>query len=364
MNVFLGNIEPMECLAYFLHNWLGDTNRATVAAYYFSAQKQKNMLLRVGTNGDFQKDFFQEMHVHKTLKRGTIKPGIQPEKQSSFHNLFLEKFDPNQEADAKIYIYPLLNPYDEKRDLLFVRFHQKKELEKPAQQRSIDFMPDNELYSEIAKVALLVYKLQADYLVQFAGFKTLYSHKCAELSNAQAEINHLREYQNRQKLETAHTIVNSLAEKYKRKCSIDQDAIRRITETEVSDQAFAEAIEKSFFNSLTLTPSDETVVIKSELLYFAPPAGTKRLKEEENVRLNRVKKYLDKLEIAAALVLKEEERLTSENIGRKCDPRLIPAAISDYNKRHRERIQLLMANHLEEWPLIREFKPIKNLLTR
>jgi hypothetical protein len=227
----------------------------------------------------------------------------------------------------------------------------------------ISMPEDDNRYAEIAVIAPIIYNRHVDYREQSLSFKNLYEHRHAELENAREELAQMQEQLNRQRLEMARVELDSLAGKYKCEYELDNFCIRKIVETNVDTVEFINALRKAFLNAIALSGTEEKVEIKGEHLYFGEPAGTRKNKIEENTRVKKVEQYLNKLETAALLVLKEDEKLTSENIGRKCDPRLIPAAISDYNKRHQERIRMLMINRPEDWPTIRDFRPIINILT-
>lgn len=366
MKQYLGNIEPMENLFSFMNDWLGIKNRAIIAAYYFSGQKQKNILLRINAEGKFEKDFFQEKFLHKTILRSTARVTHQSETWSSFHNLFLEKFFENRESDKNesILIFPFINIEDGKKDLLFIQFPPNDNSKTGiGKQMQLGLLQNTELISEIVIVARLIYNMQVDYREQFESFKTLLHHKSEELENAQEEINQLQEYLNQEKLKTARAELDFMVEKFNITYILENSAIRKIIDTEVNNDAFKYALQKAYMNSIGIYGADEAIRINGENLYFEAPSIMKRSKIEEGTKIRKVEIYLDKLEAAAVIVMKEDGKLTAENIGRKCDPILIPAAISDYNKRHRDRIRTLMINRPENWPTIREFRPIINILT-
>ena len=367
MKQYLGNIEPMEYLFSFIYNWLGIKNRAIVAAYYFSGQKQKNILLRINAESKFEKDFFQEKLLHKTIQRNTVKTTYQSESPSSFNNLFTEKFFENQESDKNepILIFPFVSVEDGKKDFLFIQFTPNENSKKNSagKQMQLGILQNNDLISEISIVSNLVYNAQVDFLEQFESFKVLLSHKSEELENAREEIQQIQERLNQEKLKIARGELDSMVEKFGFEYIIENSAIRKIIDTEVDIDVFKRALRKAYLNTLGIYGADEAIRINGENLYFEAPSGMKKSKIEESAKIRKVEIYLDKLEAAAVVVLKEGEKLTSENIGRKCDPILIPAAISDYNRRHQERIRMLMINRPEDWPTIREFRPIINILT-
>ena len=367
MKYHLANIEPMEALLAFMYDWLVQKDKAELAAYYFSVGRQKNVLLRINDKGEFVHDYFQEMFLHKTLKRSTVRSGCITENISSFHNQFADKFVTEQSSNANqpVYIFSFLNAGDNKRDMLFVRLSQKKNNSKIASggQILLDMPEEDRRYEGIATIAPLLYSQYADYWEQLLSFRNLYEHRCAELENAREENARIQEQLNHQRLEMARNEFDLLAEKYKREYVLDNHCIKKIAETDVNTVEFTNALRKAFLNAMALSDTEDKIEIKGEHLYFEAPTGTRKGGIEENTRVKKVEQYLNKLEAAALLVLKEDEKLTSENIGRKCDPRLIPAAISDYNKRHKERIHMLMINRPDDWPTIRDFRPIMNILT-
>lgn len=367
MKQYLGNIEPMESLFSFMNNWLGITNRAIIAAYYFSNQKQKNILLRVNNDGIFKTDSYQEKFLHKTLQRNTTKNTYQSEDAGSFHNLFVEKFFESKVPfeGSPILIFPFINNEDWKKDFLFIQLpsNDKSKKVKAGNQIQLGILENNDLIDEITVVSKLIYNMQIDYREQFDSFKTLFLHKIFELDNAKAEVEQLKESKNKDKLQMAYDVLDLMVEKYEAKYKVESTAKRKIIETEVDNEKFKIALQNSYLNMLGLSEAEETIQINEDNLYFEAPSGLRKSKIGEGAKMKKAEKYLNDLETAAAVVYKEGGRLTSENIGRKCDPIKIPATISDYNRRHQERIRMLMINRPEDWPTIREFRPIINILT-
>jgi hypothetical protein len=85
--------------------------------------------------------------------------------------------------------------------------------------------------------------------------------------------------------------------------------------------------------------------------------------KQEN--LNNTQQFLDKYESAAKIVLSKNERITGLNIGEHCHPKVSPAAISDILKKHQIKIVLLLQQHPDRWPIIKnKFKPISNIVER
>lgn len=365
MKQYFGNIEPMESLFSLMIDWLGNSNRAIVASYYFSSQKQKNILLRMNADGTFKEDSYQEKVLHKTIQRSIAKTTCQSEDPGNFHHLFLEKFFESRIADKKnpILVLPFVNAEDGKKDLLFIQLRQSSGVTKNGSSGS-QISLNTSLVDEIVIVSRLIYAMQIDYREQFDSVKKLLNHKFAELESLKEELEQMKVQMGHEKMQLARAELDLMVKKYKSEYIIENSASQKIMDTEVDTDRFKSALREAYLNAKLIFNDEEKLRINGENLYFeAPSQGIKKSKIEEGAKMRKVEKYLNDLEAAAVAVLKDGDRLTAENIGRKFDPIRIPAAISDYNKRHQDRIRMLMINRPNDWPTLREFRPIINILT-
>lgn len=362
-----GNIEAMEYLVHFLHNWLEKKNRIVVAGYYYSRIENKHQFIRIDREGKVFKDSYQESMIGQSIRRNLNVDGLFEPARKTFNHQFIEKFYEFSKTKKgnNIYICSFRNHYDLKNDLLFIDFLevQPKIMTGKSGQVMLNIDEEENLQNEIIEVAMQVYRLQTENFEQISNLKELYEQKNAELQNMAALNSQMQEAAFQYKLKRACTLLDDLAKKYGTDYQLDDEAKRKIVSADPEQEQFAEVLKKAFINSLNLNYGKDIMLIKGEILYFEEPEGLRKSKAEEETRLKKVEAYLNKLEQAAVVVMEKGEKMTGENLGRKCDPPLIPAAISDYNKRHQERIRTIMLNRVDDWPVIRkEFRPIKKLL--
>jgi hypothetical protein len=82
-----------------------------------------------------------------------------------------------------------------------------------------------------------------------------------------------------------------------------------------------------------------------------------------SARYTKTITLLDKLEMAARMVMERDLPLTGSNVGNACAKSISAPAITDALKKHRNKIITLLNQYPDRWNLIRsEFKPVINIL--
>ena len=114
-------------------------------------------------------------------------------------------------------------------------------------------------------------------------------------------------------------------------------------------------------------------IIKSDYLNFksseeiqSKSLSTEILSEENTKhRHSKTFDFLNDMEQAAQLLLKQNWKLTSANVGHKLEKPITAAAISDKLKHHTPKIISLLEQYPAKWPLIRKrFRPLQNVIVK
>jgi hypothetical protein len=82
-------------------------------------------------------------------------------------------------------------------------------------------------------------------------------------------------------------------------------------------------------------------------------------------RKEKTKQFLNRLEQAALILSDNGDDLTSSSVGQTMERPISAPAITDYLKKNKRQVLLLLDEHPRQWPLIRQFfKPLINIVDK
>jgi hypothetical protein len=201
------------------------------------------------------------------------------------------------------------------------------------------------------------------------SFKGNVSHIIETMKSAKSTIDSFHEKHEEMMMNFANQTVSELSESFGSfTFELSRNAIHKIKEFNGDLASLKDALKNAMFfaSSLCVDEGHQKIVIDDFHLNFVPNKIPEK-KQITNPSVNRQTKtlyFLDRLEEAANLVLKQKKSLTGTNVGKAFEKPISAPAISDALKNHRKTIKDLMFDNPQRWPLIRsEFRPLINILT-
>lgn len=189
----------------------------------------------------------------------------------------------------------------------------------------------------------------------------------SQLINKRVEIQQQAETGYQWKVETIRFFAREYSQVIQHEIIVDSSAIDYLARSSSAPAQLKELVNKAVDLAL-LSPSakgGEVVVFDYHLIASQGKVVAKAPSESgHNVVADRTLALLDRLEMAANKALEMGEAVTGQSIGRHCSPAITPPAISDALKKHKIRLNLLLAKYPDRWITLRSrFKPVQNLLT-
>ncbi len=259
------------------------------------------------------------------------------------------------------------NPDDNNFDLLFLYLNHNKgnfglassEIPLTTDEKSIIGKLTHNSLSAIYKQQLLDRVILQESNIRL---KSLHSDN----EKLKAEIERLNTEFNSTKITTCRNQLIKISQEYNTNIDFSNDAIEKILSYTGSTDILINQIKISAINAINsnfgMTPA--SIIINEFDLVLNPELNSPKLQPELiSERYHKTLQLLDKLEFAAKVVLNNNKKLTSENVGNACPIPISAPAISDALKNHHKKVLNLMNEYPERWPLIKnEFRPIKNIL--
>lgn len=168
------------------------------------------------------------------------------------------------------------------------------------------------------------------------------------------------------KLSLAQKIIQELSQSHQLSISFDASAKEKISNCSASIDELRSVLEASVLHAINTKfgLGTNSIELNEWDIEFSEGAAIINVANKSMPeRYHKTLQLLDKLENAAKIVVENNHKLTSENVGNACPTPISAPAISDALKNHHKKVQNLLNDYPDRWPLIKnEFRPVKNIL--
>ncbi|GAO28786.1 hypothetical protein JCM15548_1915 [Geofilum rubicundum JCM 15548] len=116
--------------------------------------------------------------------------------------------------------------------------------------------------------------------------------------------------------------------------------------------------------------AESEVVIEAAYILLKPVSDDKTGTISTQVyvpgrRKEKTRQFLNRLEESALILSENAEDLTSSAVGQTMERPISAPAITDYLKKNKRQVLLLLEENPRQWPLIRQFfKPLINIVDK